>query len=207
MRCLSMFVALLLLLLAGCAESATDLAARNSAPTARGTTAGEPWGPPLVDLDGRELGPAGDAGVKAIALLFVLSDCPISNAYIPELNRLHQAFSTSGIPLILVHVDEATTPDEARQHAREYKIELPVVLDPDHAWVRKAGASTAPEAAVFSRTGELLYRGRIDNQYAGLGKRRAVVTSHDLRDALNAVLTGQPIGQPRTEAIGCPIPE
>jgi len=202
-----MFVALLLMLLAGCAESATDLAARNSAPTARVAAADEPWRAPLVDLDGRELGPASDPGVKAIALLFVLSDCPISNAYIPELNRLHQAFGTSGIPLILVHADPATTPDQARQHAHEYKIELPVVLDADHAWMKRAGASTAPEAAVFSTTGALLYRGRIDNQYAGLGKRRAVVTSHDLRDALKAVLAGQPIGEPRTEAIGCPIPE
>jgi len=53
----------------------------------------------------------------------------------------------------------------------------------------------------------LVYRGRIDDQFAGLGKRRTVVTSHDLRDALEATLVGKPVPQPRTEAVGCPIPK
>ena len=47
------------------------------------------------------------------------------------------------------------------------------------------------------------YRGRIDNQYAALGKPRRVVTVHDLRDALDAVLAGRPVANPETEAFGC----
>jgi hypothetical protein len=207
MRYLSALTASLLVLVSGCSESSADLTAGDSAPAARVATPREPGGPSLIDLDGRELGPARDPSVKAIALIFILPECPICNAYIPELNRLHQSFVTGGVQIILVHADAATTAEEARQHAREYKIELPVVLDPHHAWVKKAGASIAPEAAVFSPAGKLLYRGRIDNQYAGLGKRRAVVTSQDLRDALEATIAGQEINEPRTEAIGCPIPE
>jgi hypothetical protein len=109
------------------------------------------------------------------------------------------------VQLILANAD-TTTHHEAAQHVDEYQIKVPVVLDARHEWVRKAGVSIAPEAAVFSRDGELLYRGRIDNRYADLGKRRAVVTSYDLRDALQAILAGQPIKAPRTQAIGCTIP-
>jgi hypothetical protein len=197
----------LLLLLSGCSGSADDSTAGDASQTTESLTTFNDWSPAFIDLDGRVLSLAGDPSLKAIALVFILPDCPICNAYIPELNRLHQSFTTGGLQMILVHADTSTTAEAARQHAREYQIQAPVVLDPHHAWVRRSGAVTAPEAAVFSPAGELLYRGRIDNQYAGLGKRRAAVTSHDLRDALEAVRAGQPIKEPRTEAIGCLIPQ
>ena len=84
---------------------------------------------------------------------------------------------------------------------------MPVALDPRHEWVKRVRPTIAPEAAVFSPTGDLLYRGRIDDQYAGLGKRRTNVTSHDLRDALEAILAGEPVPVARTDAVGCPIPQ
>jgi hypothetical protein len=148
-----------------------------------------------------------EPGIKAVALVFILRDCPICNSYIPELNRLHQAFANRGVMLRLVHADPQTTEAESREHAREYQIEPRVILDPQHAKVKWAGATIAPEAAVFSPAGDLLYRGRIDDQYAGLGKRRAQVTSHDLREALEAILVSERVPNPRTEAVGCPIPE
>lgn len=176
--------ALVLAILAGCSGTAATV------PTARQDN---DWGT--------------DPGVKAIALVFMLRDCPICNSYIPELNRLHQAFANRGVMLRLVHADPQTTEAEANEHASEYQIEPRVILDPQHAKVKWAGATIAPEVAVFSPAGDLLYRGRIDDQYAGLGKRRTQVTSHDLRDALEAILTEKPVREPRTEAVGCPIPE
>ena len=139
--------------------------------------------------------------------MFILPDCPICNSYVPELNRLHDAFANRGVTMALVHADPDVTLERAKSHAQEYEIRLPVALDPDHTWVDRAGATTAPEAAIFSTTGEILYRGRIDDQYAGLGKRRTQVTSHDLRDTLEAILAGKPVPQQRTEAVGCLIPE
>ncbi len=162
--------------------------------------------PPLLDLNQTNRAPSA-AGTKATALVFILPDCPICNSYVPELNRLHQSLSPRGIQLVLVHADNTTTAEQARQHAREYKIAPPIALDPRHTWVKLAAAATAPEAALFSPSGELLYRGRIDNQYAGPGQRRAIVTSRDLLAACEAILAGQPITTPRTPAIGCPIPD
>jgi hypothetical protein len=66
-----------------------------------------------------------------------------------------------------------------------------------------AKASITPQAFVIDRSGEIRYRGRIDNLYAALGKTRQQVTSHDLRDALDAVLVGGKVPHPETEALGC----
>jgi len=191
-------LATLLLFVAACAQPKTDSANPQSKPAANALT--------LIDFEGQELWPLRDGETKAIALIFILPDCPICNAYMPELKRLNDEFAPQGIPLVLVHADTQVTGAEAEKHKREYQISLPVALDSKRTWIHKAEATMAPEAAVFSPQGELLYRGRIDNQYAGLGQRRATVTSHDLRDACAAILAGQPVKEPRTEAIGCFIP-
>ena len=148
-----------------------------------------------------------DLEVKASVFVFTLTDCPICNAYAPELNRLYDEFFKRGVNMVMVPVDTDITFERFIAHREKYDIRMPFVLDPNGDWIERAGATTAPEAALFSPSGELLYRGRIDDQYAGLGKRRTVVTSHDLRDALEAILAGKPVREPRTEAVGCPIPK
>jgi hypothetical protein len=163
--------------------------------------------PVLIDVEGLRYQPFADAKTKALVLVFVLPDCPIANSVMPELNRLQAEYAAQGVFLALVHADAETTAEAARQHAQEYKVVAPAVLDPQHEWVKLAGATTTPEAAVFTRGGELAYRGRINDQYVALGKRRQQTTKHDLRDALAAILAGLPVPEPRTEPIGCPIPE
>jgi AhpC/TSA family len=164
------------------------------------------WPPVFFDSQGQRLQPADDPATKAIVLVFLLPDCPIANSYIPELNRLHEKFTEKGVLMLLVHVDPEVTLEQARTHASEYQIRSPVLLDPRHAWVEMSGVSVSPEAAVFSPAGQIVYRGRINDQYVGLGKRRSNITSQDLAEALEQVLAGKPVSQSRTEAIGCPIP-
>jgi Redoxin len=166
-----------------------------------------PQGRRLVDIDGSIHRPFDDPQVRAVVLVFVVPDCPISNAYLPEVNRLHSAYGPRGVRLFLVQVDPQLSPEGAREHAKEYQLRPPVVLDGRHAWVREVGATITPEAAVLSPAGEVLYLGRIDDRYPALGKRRDQVTSHDLRDALDVILAGRPVPRPRTEAVGCDMPD
>ena len=59
-----------------------------------------------------------------------------------------------------------------------------------------------PVSPVYPQISQAIY----DNVYAALGKRRPEATEHDLRKALDEVLSGKPVGEPRTHAIGCYIP-
>ena len=143
------------------------------------------------------------AGQRAVVLLFIARDCPISNAYAPEIKRIIARYSPQKITFQLVYPDPDTTLAAAKQHAQEYGYSCPIILDPKHRLVRKAGATVTPEAAVFAPEGKLLYRGRIDDLFVTFGQRRFAATKHDLRDALEAVLSGKPVAAPRTTAIGC----
>jgi hypothetical protein len=165
-----------------------------------------PPGFSLRDVAGVEHHPFTDPAVKAVALVFVLPDCPIANGYAPEINRLCAEYGPRGVRFFLVHVAEDLSGRAAVEHAHEYGYTCPVVLDAGHVLVRRAGARRVPEAAVFGPDGERKYLGRIDDLYADLGKRRARATSLDLRDALDAVLADRPVPRPVTQAVGCFIP-
>jgi thiol-disulfide isomerase/thioredoxin len=203
LRLMTIFAgAVALAFIAGCSGGA----AVATPPAAKPAIQQAAWPPAFTCIDGKELRPADDAATKAIVLVFILPECPICNSYMPELKRLHAVFVDRGVSFALVHADSEVTEHQANKHAGEYQIAIPVVLDPRHEWVNRAGATIAPQAAVFSPAGQIVYLGRIDDRYVGLGKRRANVTSHDLRDAIEAVLGGQPVANARTEAVGCPIP-
>ena len=72
--------------------------------------------------------------------------------------------------------------------------------------VKATGAAITPTAVVVRPDGSIAYRGRIDNSFAAVGIQRRVVTEHDLRDALDEVLAGQPVKNPEEPAVGCYIP-
>ncbi len=127
----------------------------------------------------------------------------MSNGYAPELNRI--AASHTNFAFYIVQVDPELTPAVARDHARQYHLSMPVLLDPKHQLVKLAHATVTPEAVVFGKHGEVLYRGRIDDTYAAFGKKRPSARQHDLIDALDAIPTGPPVKLKETKAIGCLI--
>ena len=160
----------------------------------------------LRDIDGKILGNLLDSENRASVLFFVTNDCPISNQFAPEIQRICGAYSEGGFQCYLVYVDPDLTAPLIRQHLEEFGHESPAILDNRHRLVEFAGATITPEVCVFSPKGEILYRGRINNFYERLGRPRRNVTEHDLRSALDRIRDGLPISPARTQAIGCFIP-
>lgn len=161
--------------------------------------------PNLAGIDGQTHAPLNPAGRKATVIIFTLPDCPIANAFAPEINRLVTDYSAKGVSFYLAHVDRDLIAADAHKHAKDFGIKCPVLLDSQHALVKALGATRTPQAFLLDATGKTVYQGRINNLYADYGQRRQVVTQHDLRNALDALLAGKPVPQPVTEAIGCHI--
>lgn len=159
------------------------------------------------DLEGGLHDPLLPGEAKANVLLFAMTDCPISNGYAPKVNALAEEFQPQGFRFYLVHVDPETGVREASAHAVEYGYTLPILLDPEHFLVAAVGATVTPEVAVIGPGGELLYRGRIDDWYAELGKKRRAPTTHDLRLVLETLAAGRPVAASQTQAVGCFIPD
>jgi hypothetical protein len=161
----------------------------------------------LRDVDGRTHTPLSQPGSKATVCFFLLPDCPISNAYAPEIKRIYSAYAPKQVAAFLVHADPDTTAEQAKKHAQEHGLNCPVLLDPSHLLVKRTGVTVAPEVAVLSPVGKVLYRGRIDDWYVDYGKRRGEPTQRDLRNALDAILQGKAVPVAETKALGCYLPE
>ncbi len=160
----------------------------------------------LLDLSGRRIEPLEDSGAAANVFLFLRTDCPISNRYAPEIRRLHDRFAPSGVEFWMVYPDPDEPLQAIRQHLDDFEYPGRAARDPEHALVEETQATVTPEAAVFA-DGELVYLGRIDNRFVDFGKTRAAPTKHDLAGALEAILDGRPVPEPRTRAVGCFIPD
>ena len=143
---------------------------------------------------------------KVTVLLFLSTDCPVANAYTPLLTRLAEDYGSRGVAFYGVHCDPDVTPEAALDHAREYALPFPLLLDPTQTLPPQTGVRVTPEAVVLNGKGEVVYHGRIDNRYTERGKRRAEVTIHDLDSALEATLVGTAPPASTAEAFGCPLP-
>lgn len=159
----------------------------------------------LTDTAGHLHSTAEWTGKRAVVLFFVSTDCPLSNNYVPEFNRIEQAYTPRGVVFYAVQGDASVAPDQVRQHAKEFGYRFPYLFDPHESLATFTGATITPEAAVLSPAGQVLYLGRIDNRLQDYGQQRVKITEFDLRDALDAILAGKPVPHPRTRALGCSI--
>jgi hypothetical protein len=161
----------------------------------------------LLDLSGAVVRPLESVESKALVVVFVSIDCPISNRYLPELRALDASLGSKGVDFRLVYVDPSEEAPAIRRHLAEYAVDLPALRDTQHALARFSGVRVTPEAAVFLPDGELAYRGRIDDRFVAFGQAKPAPSRRDLALAIEQVLDGRPVDEPRTEAVGCPIAE
>jgi len=159
------------------------------------------------DISGRTVEPFAPAGAANV-IFFVQTDCPMSNWYAPTIQRVCREYAGRGIGCALAYEDiaspGASLDAQVRTHLTDYRYSgIPAIADRTRAVASRAKATITPQAVVVDRRGVIRYSGRIDNAFADFGKLRQQVTSHDLREALDALLAGRPIRTPQTEALGC----
>lgn len=159
----------------------------------------------LRDTQGATHTPAEWARSKAAVLFFVTIDCPVGNSYVPEMNRIREAYGPRGVTVWAVQADPTVAAAEVVKYATEWRYTFPLLLDPQQMLVEHTGATITPQVAVLSPEGRLLYLGRIDNRVEDFGKSRPKATVPDLRNALDAILAGRPVSAKRTKTIGCSI--
>jgi hypothetical protein len=156
------------------------------------------------DLEGRAVDPLAASSGHVVVLLFVRTDCPISNRYAPAVQKLSEKFRGRA-NFWLIYPDNRENAREIRSHLEEFHYRIPALRDTRHELVRRAQATITPEAAVFDPARKLVYHGRIDNWYEDFGRSRAAATTHELDDAVRAALDGRAMNPEHADAVGCYI--
>jgi len=134
-------------------------------------------------------------------VVFLGTECPLAKLYLPRLTEIAEQY---GDIAQIVGIDSNTqdTLDEIRTYALENRISFQMLKDSGGQFATALEAERTPEAFILNRTGTILYRGRIDDQY-GVGYARESAKKQYLKQALEELRGGQSISIPQTTPIGC----
>ncbi|MFO0736677.1 MAG: thioredoxin family protein [Labilithrix sp.] len=159
---------------------------------------------PGTDDKTHDLASFGDRELLVVAVS--CNHCPYVVAYEERMIALAREYGAKNVGWIAVNANDATRyPDDGMQpmktRARERSFPFPYVRDDSQAFVRALGARFTPELFVFDKARKLRYHGRIDDNHRDPSR----VTSHDLKNALDALLAGKDAPAPETTAFGCSV--
>lgn len=151
-----------------------------------------PWQPPSPD----------DAPIVVVA--FLGTECPLARLYAPRLAQLAARFDASDVQFVAAFSNLQDDREKVLAYDEDFSLGFPLVLDPRHELADHLSAQRTPEVFVLDRQRTVRYRGRIDDQY-GVDFQRPAPRVHDLARALDELVRGADVSQPRTEAVGCII--
>ena len=156
----------------------------------------------LTTVDGKTFSLAEAAkSHKAIVIMFIATKCPYSNAYNDRMRDLAAAYAKQGILFAGINSNKTEPADEVIAHAKQHGLAFPIMKDPENKVADLYDARHTPEIFVVDPEGKLRYHGRIDENYEDASR----VTSPDLKNALDAMLSGRAIAKTETKAFGCTI--
>src|SRR5262249_33636425 len=141
---------------------------------------------------------------KAVAVVFLGTACLVSNAFLPTLADMHKEYAAKGIAFVGINSIGVDTTQEVGDHAKQNEVPFPVLKDVGAKVADVFGAKRTPEVFLLGADRKVIYRGRIDDQFA-IDVSRMQPTKTELKDAIEAVLAGKPAAVAATETSGCLI--
>src|SRR5438132_6879780 len=143
-------------------------------------------------------------GSPVVVAVFLGVDCPVSQHYAARLNEVAREFAPKGVAVVGIDPNRGESATAVEKFEHDLNLAYPVLRDVDQALAGRFVITRTPEVVVLGRDRTILYRGRVDDQFAP-GTRRAHPTRHDLKIALEEILAGKLVSVPRTEPAGCPL--
>jgi peroxiredoxin len=159
----------------------------------------------LPGVDGRTYTRQSFATARALVLSFTCNHCPYAQAYEDRFMTLVNTYAPRGVAFAAINPNDAEHyPDDSfakmKERAAARGFNFPYLRDETQAVARAYGAVCTPHLFVVA-DGRIVYEGRIDDNW----KEPASARSHELRDALDAILADRPVPAPTTNPMGCSI--
>jgi peroxiredoxin len=154
----------------------------------------------LKDYNGKEHALSDFSESKAIVIMFIATQCPVSNDYNERMAKIYADYKDKNIAFVGINSNKQEDVEEIKEHAAENGLDFIVLKDWENKIADVFEASFTPEIYVLSTKFELLYHGRIDDS-----RKESKVEKQDLRTALDEILAGKEVTVTETKAFGCTI--
>ncbi len=143
-------------------------------------------------------------GKKAIAIVFLGTECPMAKLYGPRLSEMQAKFAEAGLTILGLNANTQDSLTELAAYTRHHNINFPMLKDVGNRIADELGATRTPEVFLLDETFVVRYHGRIDDQY-GVGYSREKGLHSDLATAIQELVDGKEVTVPETEVTGCHI--
>ena len=158
----------------------------------------------LPDTGGATHRLAGDGGAPTV-VVFTCNHCPYALAWHERILDAAREYQPRGVRFLAVNPNDASrypadSYEAMRGRVAEEDWPLPYLRDESQEVARAFGARTTPDVFVLDAEGQLAYRGAPDGDYSDPSQNAAW-----LREALDDLLAGRPVGRPETEPVGCSV--
>ena len=154
----------------------------------------------LKDPDGVEHSLDDYLASKYAVVMFIATQCPISNDYNERMATLFNDYSSKGISFVGINSNKQEDAAEVKEHAAKNGFKFPVLKDWNNIVADAYGAQVTPEIFILDDKATVLYHGRIDDS-----RNPEKIKTHDLRETLDALLAGKAVQRAETKAFGCTI--
>lgn len=154
----------------------------------------------LKDYNGKEYQLSDFKDSKAIVIIFIATQCPVSNAYNSRMEKIYEEYKNKGVAFVGINSNKQESVEEVREHAKKNNLNFVILKDVNNVIADKFKAAVTPEVFVLNSEFDVLYHGRIDDS-----RKEEDVKSEDLRNALNEILQGKKVTKTETKAFGCTI--
>ena len=146
------------------------------------------------------------AVVEILVVAFTCNHCPYAIGCEERMVALHEELSTQGVELVAINSNETDNhPTDSFKHmverAREQGFPFPSLRDESQDAARAYGALRTPHFYVFDSDRRLRYTGRMDDS----PREAEGATTNELRDAIEALLSGRDVAVPLTNPLGCNV--
>lgn len=161
-----------------------------------------------IDLQGKLHRLGESNGCQAVVVVFLATECPISNRYIPVLNELvSKDHVKPAVCIYGVISSPHVTRQEAEVHSEKFQPKFPILFDAAGELKSRLSPTHTPHAFLLSPQGKTLYDGAIDDRFAAINKKRSAAGATYLKDAVQAVLKHQAVPIAKSIPVGCPLEE
>ena len=154
----------------------------------------------LKDYTGKSHSLTDYTDADAIVIMFIATQCPVSNDYNSRMVKLHEDYKDKNVAFLGINSNKQESVEEIAEHAKENGFAFVVLKDDKNVIADTYSAQVTPEIFVVNSDLQILYHGRIDDS-----RRQSEVTTNDLRQALDEILAGKEVTVSETKAFGCTI--
>ncbi len=145
----------------------------------------------------------GNEDISHELYIFIHESCKISQYYMPLLDSLHDQYQGS-TRFIGVFPNSSSTQEGIDSFRSKFGIEFEFLVDHEKELTRKYEATVTPEIVLVEKSSaQISYRGRIDDSYFRVGKRKTIKQTQELVELLSLVANGDKIEVAWAPAIGC----